>query len=367
MTDSVASGSVGDYLITQWLFAIAGGRFEIDLGESCAQVQTLADLKVEGDLRLDYSLDRGDVATREAVARLYAGGRSADDVLITHGGQEALYLFYRTFLKPGDHVITTVPGWQQSWEIPRAAGCSVSLLSWRPGHPFEPAALEEMLRPETSVVVLCSPGNPSGCALTEQEWTAILDLLDRAGVWLISDEEFLTDLSQSVIGKYSRCMSVSSLSKKYGLPGLRLGWGATASAEGRAIFEKMVNYKRYVSMTNSPLCEQVGRVVLADVERQNERYLTLLQTGLPELAKFAAAHEDVISLVQPQGTPYCWFNLDPSISSQDLAMRLLEEYSTLIMPAEVFGSANGFRLTYARPIEVLDAGFERFGELLKRI
>src|SRR5207247_598961 len=101
---------------------------------------------------------------------------------------------------------------------------------------------------ETRLVILCSPGNPSGCALTEEEWTAVLAMLEPAGIWLLSDEEFLTDLSTSAIGRYPYCISVSSLSKIYGLPGVRTGWAATASAEGRAVIEKMINYKRYTTI-----------------------------------------------------------------------------------------------------------------------
>jgi len=355
--------AVGDFLITQWLFS-SGGKYDFDLAESCVQVQSTADVVLDPQLLLDYSPDRGQSEARHAVAELYAGACTLDDVVLTHGGQEALYLFYRTFLRPGDHVITTIPGWQQSWEVPRAAGCVVSELVWRPGDRFDVEALRKALRPETSLVVLCSPGNPSGCVLTEDEWTAILAMLDRAGVWLLSDEEFLPELSTSIIRQYPRCISVSSLSKKYGLPGLRLGWAATASAEGRAVIDKMINYKRYTSIANSPICEQIGLHVLSNLVPQQERYLSLLREGAKLLDEFAARNSDVISVVPPQGTPYAWVHLDPTISSFGLARRLLDEYRVLIMPAEVFASEHGFRLTYARPTDVLSSGLDRLSTLL---
>jgi aspartate/methionine/tyrosine aminotransferase len=359
--------AVGDFLITQWLFSTAGGKYDIDLAESCAQVQSAADVVIDRDLRLDYSPDRGQVETRQAVADLYAGACGPDGVVVTHGGQEALYLFYRTFLSPGAHVITTVPGWQQSWEVPRAAGCSVTELVWRPGDPFDTEALREALRPETSLVILCSPGNPSGCMLTDDEWTSILAILDGAGVWLLSDEEFLADLSTSTIRRYPRCLSVSSLSKMYGLPGLRMGWAATASAEGRAAIERMINYKRYTSIANSPICEQIALDVLSDLGSQQNRYQSLLRDGAELLTKFAALHSGVISVVPPQGTPFAWVQLDAAISSFTLARRLLDEYRVLIMPGEVFATEHGFRLTYARPTDVLSAGLDRLGDLLEKV
>jgi len=186
---------IPEFVLTEWLFGTARGNYEIDLGESCAQIQDLADIAIGRDLPLDYSQDRGGVQLRGAIADLYAGACTADGVVVSHGGQEALYLLYRTLLNPGDHVITTVPGWQQSWEVPKAVGCAVSTLRWRPAEPFDTEALRAMIRPETVLVVLCCPGNPSGRALSEREWDEIVAIVDHADAWLLSDEEFELDLS----------------------------------------------------------------------------------------------------------------------------------------------------------------------------
>lgn len=357
----------GEFMITQWLFSTAAGKYEVDLAESCAQLQNVGDLSMSTDMVLDYGPERGRADGRELVARQYGHGCTADDVMLTFGSQESLYVFYRVFLTPGDHVITTVPGWQQSWEIPRDCGCDVSLMQWTPGEPFDSAALADLIRPETRLVVLCSPGNPSGCVLTDEEWSSIVSLLDRSGIWLLSDEEFLTDLSKSAIWKYPRSLSASSLSKMYGLPGLRLGWAAVSSDEGRQVLAQMVNYKRYISLANSPVCEHLGVGILADLENQYKRYYGLLRSGVDYLTSFADSFRDLITLVPPEGTPYAWFNLHAPITSRELAERLLAEHKTLIMPAEVFGSEMGFRFSYARTAEVMAAGVERFGTLLKEL
>ncbi|HEY1618158.1 MAG TPA: pyridoxal phosphate-dependent aminotransferase [Streptosporangiaceae bacterium] len=357
----------GEFLITQWLFSTAAGNYDIDLAESCAQLQNVADLSMETNMLLDYGPQRGRADGRELVARQYGGTCTADDVMLTFGSQESLYVFYRTFLSAGDHVITTVPGWQQSWEIPRACGCEVSMMPWTPGEPFDAGALADLVRPETRLLVLCSPGNPSGCVLTDEEWSAIVSVLDRTGIWLLSDEEFLTDLSRSAIWKYPRSLSVSSLSKMYGLPGLRLGWAAVSSDEGRQAMAQMVNYKRYISLANSPVCEHLGVGVLADFGNQSERYQGLLASGIDYVTSFADSFRDLVTLVPPQGTPYAWFNLHAPITSMELAQRLLAEHRTLIMPAEVFGTEMGFRFSYARPAEVMEAGVDRFSTLLKEL
>src|SRR5688572_5161103 len=101
------------YTIQDWLFSCAEGMYDIDLGESGTQFHHLHDLDVSINYHLNYEQDRGRIELRERIAKLY--GFAANQVVLTHGSQEGLYLLYNSLLKSGDHVITTVPGWQQSW------------------------------------------------------------------------------------------------------------------------------------------------------------------------------------------------------------------------------------------------------------
>ncbi|MFI6444917.1 pyridoxal phosphate-dependent aminotransferase [Kitasatospora sp. NPDC050543] len=357
---------VETYSIQKWLFESANGRYDIDLAASGVQFLHTGDVRIADEWPLNYSLDRGLPELREAVARLYGGAVRPDSgVLIAHGAQEALYLCYRTLLSPGDHVIATVPGWQQSWAVPRHIGCDVSLLAWTPGEAFDPRRLAELIRPDTRLIVLNSPGNPSGCLIRPEEWARITELAAANGSWILSDEEFALDLDGSVINGYDRAISVSGLSKTYGLPGLRLGWAAGASPEAVELLELMVNYKRYTTMCNSPLSERIAVDVLAERERHLARYRELLAAGRTLLDGFAAEHADAISLVAPEGTPFAWLRLPGRTDSTALAERLLAEHRVLVMPAEVFGAEHGVRLTYARPQDVLAEGLARFGQLLR--
>jgi len=351
------------FAIQDWLFSTAFGRYDIDLAKSGVQFQLVEDVDIAPDWDLDYVPDRGLYEARAAVARLYGGATSAVRVAIANGAQEALYLFYRSLLAPGDHVITTVPGWQQSWAVPRHMGCHASLLSWTPGAPLDVDALEALVDPTTRLVVLTSPGNPSGCRIGDREWSQVLEVAARHGAWILADEEFAVDFRNSVIHRYDRAISVSGLSKTYGMAGLRFGWAATGSAAGAELVERMVNYKRYTSISNSVLSERVAIGALAQHRGYISRYLAMLEDGRELLDDFAATTEDLVELVSPEGTPFAWFNLKPLIlsraSSIELAERLLETERVLVMPAEVFGSEGGFRLTYARPRDVLVEGLAR--------
>ncbi|MCM6774321.1 pyridoxal phosphate-dependent aminotransferase [Nocardia sp. CDC159] len=354
---------IATYSIQQWLFADAPGRYDIDLAESGVQFQRLKDLHLDPEWELDYSLDRGIAALRSGVADLYGRPVHDDHAVITHGAQEALYLLYRCALAPGDHVVTTSPGWQQSWEVPAHIGCEVSVLPTRPGPPFDAEALARLITPRTKLLVLNSPGNPSGYCFSERDWSVILDVARAHDLIVVNDEEYLLDFAESIVHRYPKALSVSGLSKVYGLPALRIGW-AFGMPE---VIARMVNYKRYTTVSNSWVWERVAVDVLHERDRHIRRYREFVDGGIDRLRAFADEYADRLRLVPPANTPYAWFDLHASISSQVLAERLLDEQRVLVMPAEVFGSAAGLRISYARPAAVLDEGLSRLGKLIAQL
>lgn len=346
---------IATYDIQHWLFQVAPGRYDFDLAESGVQFQCLGDLKLESSWGLDYSLDRGIPELRRSIGHLYGVTETGITSLVTHGAQEALYLLYRSLLESGDHVIVTAPGWQQAWEVPQEIGCEVSVVEWTPGARFDVAALARTISARTRLLVLNSPCNPSGCRLTQQEWDAVVELAEAHGIWLVNDEEYLLDFADSVLHKYSRAVSVSGLSKVYGLPALRIGWAAGP----QSLIERMVNYKRYTTVSNSVVWETVAVQVLAERAKHVERYLSLTEPGLAALRAFAEDNSEHLSLVTPAGTPFAWLHTDLPLSSQAFAEHLLDKERLLVMPAEVFGSRNGVRLSFARPLDLLEEGLER--------
>ncbi|WP_052868914.1 pyridoxal phosphate-dependent aminotransferase [Streptomyces niger] len=361
--------SIAPYTIQDWLFDRAQGRFDLDLAESGVQFQLLRDLPLDPDWDLDYSLDRGTRELRERIAALYedpgesnaASPPDRRDVVVTHGAQEALYLLYRSALAAGDHVITTAPGWQQAWEVPAHIGCEVSVLDWQPGTPFDAEALAAAVRPQTRMLILNSPCNPSGRALSDTEWDGILRVAEAHDLLVVNDEEYLLDFGASVVRRHPRSVSVSGLSKVYGMPALRVGW-----ARGpQDVIERMVNYKRYTTVSNSVVWERVATRVLADRQRHVDRYRSLVSPGLEQLTAFAKAHDAHVELVPPHGTPFAWLRFTSvPVSSQDFAEQLLDRHRTLVMPAEVFGAEHGIRISYARPADVLAEGLRRIAEQL---
>lgn len=129
----------------------------------------------------------------------------------------------------------------------------VIMLTWKPGSPFPIDELRRSVTSNTKLLILNSPSNPIGSAISPREWHEVHELCSARGVRVLNEEEYLTDFKQSVASLASDSNLVSGLSKVFGLPALRIGWAVC----DKSTIEKMVNYKRYTSVSNSLLCENI--------------------------------------------------------------------------------------------------------------
>ncbi|MFI6149095.1 aminotransferase class I/II-fold pyridoxal phosphate-dependent enzyme [Streptomyces sp. NPDC051109] len=348
------------YPMRHWVFRDAPGRYDIDLGDSNVDCGTVAELPFPSRLVLDYGTDRGGDRLRALVAGLY--GRTADEVGITHGAQEALYLLYSVLLRPGDRVVAFAPGWQQAWEVPTRMGCRTDLVgTTREGRP-DVARAAALIGPDCRVVVLNSPCNPTGARVTDAEADVLVRAARRYGSHLLIDEEYVADLpADSLLGRYERAVSVSGVSKVYGFPGLRTGWMCGPPEVVRAAMD----HKHYTTVSNSVLTEWLAAEVLERRDHYLERYRRLTSAGGRLLGAWAARHADAVALRAPQGTPFAWLALSGSEPSLSFCRRVLDEARVLLMPAEVFGARRGVRITFAREEDVLTEGLARIGAVLE--
>ena len=345
------------YKIQDWVFRDALGKYDIDLGDSNAPCITAGQVCETGDAILDYGTDRGGIALRQQVAALYR--RDPADIGVTHGSQEALYLIYRTVLAPGDHVIAFSPGWPQSWRVPTLIGCDLTVLPYAGDFSLDIPAIEAALRPDTRAVILNVPCNPTGRGIDIGQRRRLIQLIERRNTYLIADEEYLVDFDDSLVHLYQRALSVSSLSKVFGVPGLRLGWlcGPTE------VVESAMEYKHLTTISNSTLCERLGAKILAEREDHLARYRRLMYGGYEILREWTRSHSANVQMIEPDGTPFCWLRLGGVESSLEFCRRLLDRTRVLTMPAELFGERQGLRLTFAREPAELEEGLRRIASL----
>lgn len=357
MTATHKAAEPNEYPMRRWVFHDALGRYDIDLGDSHIDVGTTSQLELPRFLALGYGVDRGTPELIHRIASRYGGSDS--QVIVTHGSQEALYLLYATLLQRGDQVIAFRPGWQQAWEAPQRLGARVNVLPLSAEFSIDLEALEEAAGPRLRLIVVNTPCNPTGRRVRRHEMDAILALAERSGAHVIVDEEYVLDLSGSVALGNPRVISVSSLSKTAGFPGLRVGWMYGASE----ILTACADYKHLTSISNSVLCEAAAAAILARWPEFAARYDRIVSAGLRQLTEFAGDHQDAVRLVLPEGTPFAWLHLATGESSLALAFRALDT-GVMLMPGETLGMAGGIRITFARKPEILAEGLSRISKIL---
>lgn len=174
----------------------------------------------------------------------------------------------------------------------------------------------------------------------------------KRGIYIISNEEYLTSYQDSLIHIYERSVVVNSLSKIYGFPGLRIGWLAT---KNQLLRNNALNYKRFVTVSNSSLCSALAVQVLQNRKIFEERYHRFCNDGM-KIAQAMLKDMAELELLPLSGVPYVYLGLNLDVSSYDFAKRLLRDYKTLIMPAEVFEGKQAIRVSIGRHTDVLING-----------
>jgi len=354
---------VPTYRSQQWLFDVAAGRFDVDLAISGMEARSVQDLLPNMDPRCGYDIDRGAGPLRAAVASRY--GVAAEQVLITHGAQEALYLLYAAILNAGDEVVVRSPGWQQTTDLPARFGATARTvaIAIAGGDRDGVSRTVQALSPATRMVVLNSPHNPTGLAWDAPQWASIAAAVDGRDVLVVNDEEYLTDESRSTLHIVPNSCTVTSLSKVYGFPGLRLGWVVGPAA----VVEACVNYRRYTTISNSPLLESLGLAVLDRQGQYLADYHARLAAGWALFSEWLADHPQ-LEAIPPDGTPFALCRvLLPGQPSYELCLRLLAAERLLVMPGDVFGAPGYLRISYARPEPVLRDGLQRLSRVLRAV
>ena len=214
-------------------------RIRYNLTESSVRDRSLADLGIElRDLLLFYGDHAGNESFRDLVAEQSggeAGGVTRDDVLVTAGAAQALFIIATSLLDKGDHLVVIRPNYATNIETPRAIEADVSFLdlTFEDGFRIDPERLMALVTPRTKYVSITLPHNPTGARWPRSTCAAWSAVVESAGCRLLVDEtyrEMTFGEPLPVAASLSeRAISVSSLSKTYGIPGIRTGWLVSAA------------------------------------------------------------------------------------------------------------------------------------------
>ncbi|WP_135853041.1 aminotransferase class I/II-fold pyridoxal phosphate-dependent enzyme [Halorussus salinus] len=313
--------------------------------------------------KLDYVIPTdGDPELRASVADRY--DREADEVLFTCGTQEANLLAFLSLLDRDSHAVVVTPTYQALHAVPEAIG-DVSRVSLDPPNwELDVDAVADAMRPETSVVVLNNPNNPTGRYHPEEKVRALYDLAADNDAYLLCDEVYRL-LSSSPLppvasmGEYG--ISTTSLTKAYGLAGLRFGWIAGPTE----VVEPAWQWKDYTTISPSIFGQHLARQALGEREEsilaENRELAAHNHERVREfVAEYDLAWHDPVGVNGFVSVP------DEFDGSVEFCRTVVEAESVVLAPGESFGYDDYFRIGFGLPTDELEDGLARVGDCIER-
>jgi aspartate/methionine/tyrosine aminotransferase len=349
---------------------IGYGTISYNLSESSITDQRLSDLGlVLPDIPLVYNEHRGSEPLRSLIVDGITGLSSAD-VLITEGAAGALFIISTSLLSAKDHLVVVRPNYATNIETPRAIGCDISFLDLSFDHDFklDIAALRALIRPETKVISITCPHNPTGVMLSEAELKQIVEVAKDNGSYLVVDETY-RDLSLDTVlplaaSLGSHVISVSSLSKAYGVPGIRLGWLITSNPKLQEIF---LAAKEQITLCGSILHEWIGEKILLNRTAILDVRLKEMHRRRQLVEDWMHA-EDLLEWVRPSGGVVCFPRMreTPPGGTEAFYKRLMHQ-GTYVGPGHWFEMPDTyFRLGYGWPSsDELEQGLHGISQALR--
>ncbi|MFI6679749.1 aminotransferase class I/II-fold pyridoxal phosphate-dependent enzyme [Kribbella sp. NPDC050470] len=320
------------------------------LTASDAQTHSLSELLALADddgrerwesLTLGYTETRGLPSLREEIAATYSEAEP-DDILCFAGAEEAIYLAMRALLEPTDHLVVLTPNYQAAETVPLAV-CEVTGVALRPedNWALDVDAVAQAVRPNTRMVSVNFPNNPTGAVPTQESWLDLVRLCEDRGITLFSDEVYrgleltrpplpqATDLA-------STALSLNVMSKAYGLPGLRIGWIACRDS---AVLDKLERAKHYTTICNSAPSEVLALIALRARDHLLDRNRRIVAENLPVFTEFFAAYPDLFEFTPPDGGCVCFPRYRGPDGVEAMCTDLVEQAGVLLLPASIYSSA----------------------------
>jgi aspartate/methionine/tyrosine aminotransferase len=328
---------------------------EYDMSESGVRPLTLRELVAMGfdleaflDQPLGYTQSNGTIELREQLAQLYPGA-TVDNIEVTNGTSEANYLIALSQLRPGDDLAMEVPNYMQMPGVARSVGANVTFFPLLQEEGWEPdwEAFEQAVTPRTRLLYLSNPNNPTGSVLSDGAMRRIAQRCDATGTWIVADEVYLGaeidgPRTSSFWGLSDRVIVTSGLSKAYGIPGVRVGWMVGPPAVVSACWA----HHDYLTIGPNKMSDRIARVAVepANRERCYARTREILQQNLPIAREWVTGFGGRLSWKPPQAGAIGLVKYDHPAPSLEIAERVRQRQSTLIVPGSHVGLEGYLRL-----------------------
>jgi aspartate/methionine/tyrosine aminotransferase len=347
-------------------------KVKYNLSESGVHPMTITDLSegnnefVEQILtsELNYAQANGIPELRDNIAALYPGA-SRENVIVTTGAAQANFTSIITALDPGDEIVVMLPNYMQIYGIGINYGLDVKTFSLKEelGWSVDIDEVGNVVSEKTKLIAVCNPNNPTGHIMTDDEMNAVIAAADRAGAWLLSDEVYAgaehhqEEVTPSFWGRYDRVLAVGSMSKAYGLPGLRIGW-VVAPAD---MVDEIWARQDYVTISASMLGNKLAAYALSPevLPRIIARTRQYIRSGYKNLDNWIQEHSNLLSVIPPQAAAIAFVRYHKEVNSSELVQRLIKDHDTYIVPGDLFGLDHHLRISFGLSADYVNEGLSR--------
>lgn len=316
--------------------------------------------------RLSYGDIEGLPEFRKGVCGLYKT-LNIENIVPTHGASGANHHVFYSLISPGDRVVSIMPTYQQLYSIPESYGADVQILHLSKENNYLPD-LEELRRlvtPETKMICINNPNNPTGALMSEQMLREIVEIARSADSWILCDEVYRhlsqeDDWCPSIVDLYEKGISVSSMSKVFSLAGLRLGWIAT---HDMSVVKSCLSHRDYNLVSCGVFDEMLAAAALKHSDKLLERSRKIVRENLQILDDWVSS-EPHVSYVKPKAgtTALVYYDLD--IPSYEFCEEMYKKTGAFVTPGDCFEVPHSMRIGYAYGKQDLIDGLKAISEYI---
>ena len=322
------------------------------------QYLTKFDLSEIENLIFDDSKTFGDDKLRTMIARRF-GNNDPNTVLVGNGSNEVIYIIMNTLLSKNDEVIILKPIYYALSNVALALKCKVKYWELSPQDNFYPNIdkLKELITTKTRMVIVNFPHNPTGVTLTKDQLDHLVKLVSRVGAYLVWDAAF-EDLVYNnpplpnPFLQYEKTIYINTLTKSYGLAGLRIGWCISSPK----ILEKCYLLKDYLSLYVSPLNELIGTYAINNLNNLLKKRLSEVKVNITLLKQWLNENNNFVYCNLPKGGVSAFVKLMQYDDTENFCKRLMNNSKVLLIPGKCFNHPQYVRLGFGSSTSDLKKG-----------
>ena len=350
---------------------------EVNLTESGIEPLSLKELMNAEELEellnlpIGYGYTQGTPLLRKRISDLY-DGFDENNVLVTSGSSEAIFLSAVLTVSEGDKVVMMTPNYLSFNGIAEALGAEVDYVSLIKKEKWEwdIDKLTEVVEDKTKVISICNPNNPTGSVLSSKQMKDIIEIASKVDAYILVDEVYIgaelsSDKTKSFLGMYEKTIVTSSLSKSYSHPGLRIGW----IISDKSFVQEAWAVKDYITIASSSLSQHIASKVLEPetISRLRSRTSELLNGNLKTFSDWILPYSNHLSFLKPEAGGFAFVEYDMDMNSTDLIHDLRTNEGVFIVPGDSFGMENFFRVGLGSEPVDFNKGLDLLSKGLTRI